>query len=120
ECERHLLAVWPLRLLLERRAPDEIVVELHVRPVAEVPGRQVVVLDVRRVEAAANRRLRLVAVGREPLPVRLQLLARIDGGERRWHPARLQRVGRIRASADEAEAELLARFGNGVANQVVL
>ena len=37
----------PLGSLLERFAADEIVIELDVGTVAEVPRRQVVVLDVR-------------------------------------------------------------------------
>ena len=59
-------------------------------------------------------------VGREPLPVRLHLLAGVHGRQRRRDPARLQRVGRVGAAADQVQAEFLARLEDRVANQIVL
>src|SRR5580765_3663607 len=79
ERERDLLAMRTPGALLECLAADEIVIELDVRSVAELPRREVVVLDVRRIEAAADRRVRLVTIGREPLPIGLHPVARIDG-----------------------------------------
>ena len=48
ERQRDLLAVVVVGHALERLAADEVVVELDVAAVAEVPGREVVVLDVVR------------------------------------------------------------------------
>ena len=64
ERERHLVTMLAVRHPLECLAPDELVVELDVAPVAEVPRGEVVVLDVGRDEAAADRRRALVAVSR--------------------------------------------------------
>src|SRR4029078_12839625 len=88
--------------------PDEGGVELDVVPVAEVPGREVVVLDPRGGEAAADRGRALVAVRREPFPACLEALARVDGRQRTGDPARLERVRRVGATADLPEPELLA------------
>src|SRR5262245_42179434 len=82
ERERDLLAMWAFCKRLERFTADEIVIELDVRTVAQIPRRQVVVFDVRRIEAAADRRLRLVAIGWEPLSIRLHLVAGIDRWQR--------------------------------------
>ena len=46
ERERDLLPVLAVGHPLERLPPDEVVVELDVAAVAEIPGREVVVLDV--------------------------------------------------------------------------
>ena len=56
--------------LLERLAADELMVELHECAVAEVLGGEVVVLDVVRNEAAAERRVAFESDGRQPLAVR--------------------------------------------------
>src|SRR6476619_3387468 len=74
---RHVLAVprerdlSPCRRLhlLERFPTDEVVVELHEAAVAELVRSQVVVLDVVRCAAAAERPCSLVPVGRAPLAV---------------------------------------------------
>ena len=82
--------------LLERLAADEVVVELHERPVAELPRVQVVVLDVVRHEAAGERAGGLVAVGGRATRGTSQLLAGVDRRQRGRDPAGLQRVGRRR------------------------
>ena len=46
EGQRDLDAMVAVGHRLERVASDEVVVELHVAPVAEVPRREVVVLDL--------------------------------------------------------------------------
>ena len=46
ERERHLLPVLAVGHRLERLPADEVVVELDVAAVAEIPRREVVVLDV--------------------------------------------------------------------------
>ena len=81
-----------VRQSLERLAADEVVVELDVAPVAEIPRREVVVLDRGRDEAAADRRSPLVAVRGKPLAIRLQGVAGVDGGQRGGDPAGLERV----------------------------
>ena len=106
--ERHLLALRVERHLLDGLAADEVVVELDVRAVAEVVRRQVVVLDVVRVEAAAERARALVPGGRQPLAVRLHLVAREDRRERAGDPPRLERVRGVHARADLPQPELLA------------
>src|SRR5207247_1645101 len=77
---------------------DEVVVELDVAAVAEVPGGEVVVLDVVGGEAATDRGRALVPLGRQPLPVPAQALAGVDRRQRRRDPARLERVRRVRAA----------------------
>ena len=91
---------------LERRAPDEVVVELHERPVAEVVRREVVVGDVVGVVAPAERAGALVALRGQPLAVRLHVVAGEDRRQRARDPARLERVRRVDARADVDEAEL--------------
>src|SRR5918996_1614231 len=67
--ERHLM---PRRLHLPERIPaDEVMVELHKRPVPEIPRGHVVVLDVVGHEAASERACCLVPIGGEPLAGRL-------------------------------------------------
>jgi len=84
------------------------VVELHERPVTEIPRSEVVVRDVVRVEAAAERAGALVPVRGEPLAVGLQVVAGEDRGQRAGDPARLEGVRRVDARSDLREAELLA------------
>ena len=105
--ERHLA---PRRLghPLERLAPGEVVVVLDEPSVPELPWRQVVVGDVVRVVAAAERARSLVALRRQPLAVGLHRVAGEDGGQRARDPARLERVRRIDTRADLLEPELLA------------
>src|SRR5580692_1080226 len=119
--ERHLPALRRLVHRLQGLAADEVVVEPDHVAVAELVGGEVVVLDVLRYEAAAERSGEaLVAAGREPLAVRLQLLAGVDGGQRRRDPAGLEGVGRVGAGADRGEAELLARLQDRVPDLEVL
>src|SRR5690606_32773642 len=105
--EGHLLAVRLVRDLLERFAADEVVVELHERAVADLVRSDVVILDVVRYEAPGETARAFVAVGRQPLAIRLQLVARVDGRQRRRNPARLERVRRVGARADLMEPEVL-------------
>ena len=70
--------------------------------------RRVVVVDVVRVVAAAERAGALVALGRKPLAICLHLVAGEDRGQRARDPARLERVRRVDAGADLAEPVVLA------------
>ena len=97
----------------------EVVVESHERAVSELERVQVVVLDVVRHEAAGQGVDRLVARRRQPLPVRAQLLARVDRGQRRRDPPRLERVRRVRAGPDGLEPELPPRLEDRLADVVV-
>src|SRR5262245_43954501 len=109
-----------VRDLLERLAPDELVVELHEWTIADLVRRHVIVLDVARHEAPAETARGLVARRRQPLPVFLHALVGVDGRQRRWNPARLERIGRIRTRADLAKAELLARLDDRLADFLTL
>ena len=88
--QRYLLAPRVVGHLLERLAADELVVELDERSVAQVVRRQVVVADVVRVEAAAERCHGLVALAVQPLAVRLHVRPGIDRGQGRRDPARIR------------------------------
>ena len=120
ERERHLLPMLAVGHPLERVTSDEVVVELDVAPVAEIPGREVVVLDPVGDEAPADGRTSLVAGRRQPLAVRLQAVARVHGRQRRRDPARLERVRRIRTSADLPEPELLACGEDRLAHRLLV
>src|SRR5882724_3242968 len=75
--EGHLL---PLRLpgdLLQRLASDEIMVELDERTVPQLVRRHVIVFDVVRHEAAADRPRALISARRQPLAILLHLLPRV-------------------------------------------
>src|SRR5690606_19738867 len=80
--EGYLAAMIVLRLLFQRFAADEVVVEFHKGTVAEIPGREVVVLDIIGNEAAADRCICLIALVGEPFAIGLHLLACIHGGQR--------------------------------------
>ena len=108
--EGHLAAVRLALHRLQRFAPDEVVVELDERAVAHLVRSDVVVLDVVRDEAAADRGGALVAVGRQPLAIGLHLVAGVDAGQRRRDPARLEGVGRVRARADQDDARRPCRL----------
>ncbi len=95
-------------------------VELDERPVAELPGRQVVVLDVLGHERPGERSGRLVRVRRQPVTVRLLLGAGVDRGKRGRNPARLERVRRVSPRTDGQEAELGASLDDQVADLVVV
>src|ERR1700761_4621334 len=119
--QRHLAALRGLVERLERLAADEVVVEPHHVAVAELVGREVGVLDVARHEAAAERAGEaLVADGREPLAVRLELLAGVNRGQRRGDPAGLQRVRGVGAGPNRHDAELLAGVKDRLADLEVL
>ncbi len=107
--QRHLS---PLRLVphrLERIASDEVVVELHERPVPEVVRRPVVVGDVVGVVAPAERARPFVALGGEPFAIGLQLVAGEDGRQRARDPAGLEGVGGVDAGNDLLEPEVRSR-----------
>src|SRR2546421_991826 len=72
--EGHLLAVRAFRYLLQRLPPDEVVVELDERPVAQRVGREVIVLDIPGHEAAPDRSGAFVSVSGKPLAVLLHPL----------------------------------------------
>ena len=116
----HLLPLRVLRHLLDGVAADEVVVEADEAAVAEVVGRRVVVRDVVGVVAAAERAGALVPVGRQPLAVRLHLVAREDRGQRAGDPARLERVGRVDAGAHVLQPELLACLEEGRLDRLAL
>src|SRR2546421_729187 len=78
--EGHLLAVPPFRYLLQRLPPDEVVVELDERPVAQRVGREVIVLDIPGHEAAADRGGAFVSVSGKPLAVLLHPLPGVHRG----------------------------------------
>src|SRR5919106_2321424 len=116
--ERHLM---PGRLHLPERVPaDEVMVELHKRPVAEIPRGQVVVLDVVGHEAASERACCLVPIGGKPLAVRLHLLAREDGGERGRDPAGLERVRCVGARSDLPQPEVATSLDDRAADLLAL
>src|SRR5690606_20704612 len=103
--ERDLLAVLRVLQLDERILADEVVLlPADVEAVAELERIDVVVLDVVADEAAAQRADGLVAVGAEPVAVVLQhAVAAVDARQRGRNPARLERVRRVRAAADETQ-----------------
>src|SRR5690606_35982020 len=79
-------------------------------PADEGLGRPVVVPDVGGDVTAGEGPAGLVAVGGQPLPIRLHPLPGVDRGERRGDPTRLEGVGGVCPGADLAEAELLPRL----------
>ena len=100
----------PLRLvahLLERLAPDEVVVELHERPVAEVVRRRGSSRRCRRSSSCRRASRCPRSLRRQPLAVRLHLVAGEHRRERGRDPARLERVRRVDARADLLEPEVL-------------
>ena len=121
--ERDFLA--PLRLalgdhLLQRRAADEVVIEPDDATVVELVRREVVVLDVLRVEAAAERRGRLVGALGQPLSIRLHLLARVDRRQRARQPPGFERVRMVGAATDLNHAVLLPGLEQRRMNDVVV
>ena len=74
QLQRHFDLVRRSCALLERLTTNEVMVELHERAIAEVVRRQVVVVDVVRVVAAAERGVPLEAVRLQPLAVLLHAL----------------------------------------------
>src|SRR5688572_14040684 len=118
--EGHLLAMRLVCDLLQRFATDEVVVELDERAVAELVRREVIVLDIVRDEAAADRASGFVARRRQPFAVLLHLLAGVNRGQRRGNPTRLERVAGVGASADLNQAEIPARLQDRLADLVAL
>ena len=116
--EGHLLAMRFVGDLLQRFAADEVVVELHERPVAQLIGRHVVVFDVRRTEAAGQSAGAFVARCRQPFAICLHLVARVDGRQRRRNPARFQRVRGISSGADRTRPNSLPASTNGLLHRV--
>ena len=110
ECQRYLAALRLLRHALQRGPADELMVELHERPVAQVPRVQVVAVNGGGHVAATDGGLGFVAVRAQPVAVILQRIAGVDGRQRRGNPAAFDGVRRIRTTADEREAEVATRF----------
>ena len=73
-----------------------------------------------RDERAGERVDRLVAVRGQPLAVRALGLARVDRGQRRGDPARLERVRRVRAGSAGLDAELATGLEDRIADLAVL
>src|SRR6185312_1252223 len=103
-----------------RLAADEVMVELDEWAVPQLVGRQVVIFDVVRDEAAADRAGGLVAAGREPLAVLLHLLAGVHGRQGRGNPARLQRVRGVGAGTHRDDAELFTGLQDRIADELAL
>ncbi len=80
----------PVRQILffhQRVAADEVMVEIYDMAVAEIIGRQVIVLHVVGHHAAAQRGAGFETIGRQPLTVRLHFFPGVDGGKLRRDPA---------------------------------
>src|SRR5688572_7022267 len=118
--EGHLLAMRLVCDLLQRFAADEVVVELDKRAVAELVRREVVILDIVRDEAAADRASGFVARRRQPFAVLLHLVAGVNCGKRRGNPTRLERVAGVGASADLHQTEIPPRLQDRFADLVAL
>ncbi len=121
--ERHLLA--PLRRalrdhFLQSRAANEVVIEADDAAVVELVRREVVVLDVVRVEAASQRSGRFIRALGQPFSIRLHLLARVDRGERARQPTGFERVRVVSAATDLNHAVLLAGLEQRRMNDVVV
>ena len=99
--------------LFESFSSGEIVIEFHHEPIAEIPGRQVVVLDVVRNRSCLRATPSLHSPFGEPLPVGFHLLAGIYRRHRRRNPSRFQGIGRVCPGADLTEPELLAGLDDG-------
>src|ERR1039458_10010825 len=54
--QRDLFAMSAVRYLLERFAADEVMIEFDKGAVAHIPRREIIVFDILRIEAAADRR----------------------------------------------------------------
>ena len=119
--ERDLLPRRLLRELLERLAADELVVELHERAVAQVVRREVIVLDLLRDEAAAERRHRLVARcprATRGSPLHLRRRCRRPAAATESSPTRAcswDRCARRRCRDAELRAGLEQRVAHGLA-----
>ena len=73
-----------------------------------------------RDEGSGERVDRLVAVRRQPLAIRPLVLARVDRRKRRGDPARLEGVGGVGPRPAGLDAELPARFEDGIPDLPVL
>ena len=117
EGQRDLLAMRSRGQLLQRRASDEFVVEFDEESVTQLPGREVIVLDIVGDETPADGGLGLVVVHRQPFPVGFHFLAGVDGGKRRGYPARFQGIRGVAAPAHQLQAMRLARLDQGGMNR---
>src|SRR5690606_19967772 len=118
--QRDLTTMRPILHGLKGLATDEIVVEVDDAGVVEVPRREIIILDVLRDEAAADRRIRLERVAREPLAIGLHVLAGIDCLQWRRDPAGFHCAGAIGAAADELQTELGTGFDDRIADLITL
>jgi hypothetical protein len=114
--ERDLDAVFPGRDPLQRRAAEEVVVELDGAAVADVVRRDVVVGDVGGVHAAAQGPER-GCVQPAPVPVRLRAEDRRDGGR---DPTRLQVRRGVGLGPRPHQAELRPGLEDGGQHVVTL
>src|SRR5699024_4511621 len=105
----HLLAVVTFGDLLEGRAADEVVIELHSAPIPDVIGSVVEVLDVLRGETAGQR---AHPRSGKPLEVLCHTLTREDRRRRRRTPRRLQVRCRIGLGTGPNEVVLLPALEN--------
>src|SRR6185437_2498643 len=115
-----LLALRLTRHFLERLAANEIVIEFHERPVTKRVRSHVVVLNFVGLEASTQRARTFITAGREPLPIRLHLFARVDRGKRRRNPSRLERVGRVSPGAHLFKSKIRSRCHYRFANLLAL
>ena len=74
--------------LLKRSTANELVIEFHEKSVTQLPGCEIIVLDIRWRRNSANRGLGLVVIRRQPFAEGFHFLAGIDGGKRRGYPSR--------------------------------
>src|SRR5690606_41115649 len=101
--------------LFQRLTANEIVVELDESAVADFVGRDIVVFDAVRGEAAADGAGRLVAVSAEPFAERLHFRIGVDSRKRGGDPAGLERVGGVSTRANGHDAELFTGVEHGAA-----
>jgi hypothetical protein len=109
-----LLALLSWVELLQCVATDEVVIELDEGAVAELPGVEVVVLDVVGNERTSKCVGCFVAVSGEPLAVAALSLAGVDSWQWRRNPAGLEGVRLVGARTNRLNTELATSFEDGV------
>src|SRR6185503_8861014 len=97
-------------------APNEVMVELDEGPIAEIVGSQIVVGDIVGVKAASQRCHGFVALGGEPLPVRLHVVTDVDRRKGGGNPAGFETAGRVGSRADLPDPEFLTGLDDRVTN----
>ena len=115
-----LLAMRFLRYLLQCLAPDEIMIELDERAVAQFIRSHIVVFDILGDEASADRPRTLVAAGGQPLAVFPHLLAGVNSRQRRWNPSGLQCIAGVGARSHRHQIEFAPSFEYRVAYFIAL